>query len=207
MGSRMMHLSIAAQLLSRLPHMDECLLLGGIAPDANQYIGIPKGATHYYDRTETGLIYVNAERFYAEHRQWMKEPFLIGYYSHLLSDQIWLDDFYYRKIKWLPPARKKEAQQRNYRDFGRLNGRLAEAYGLAYRYLEPPEGGFGELTAEALQRLQLELRDDFIADPAKRNEELELHTFEEVKAYVDRCVAFCLQALREKGVVPECEPH
>lgn len=127
MGSRIMHAIIAYQIAQQLELKEqEAFVLGGVAPDAP----LQKDASHFYD----GLVADYSRRidykgFLQKYNQYSNQAFVLGYYTHLLADDIWLTGFY---LPWL--RNRMEANNDIYvlyhRDFQLLNGKLLAHYGI-----------------------------------------------------------------------------
>lgn len=91
------HMRIAENLLKRGFNLDEKgFLVGNLGPDCNQAnedwseFEPPKRVTHWFNENNE----IDAEKFYntyitLEYENKEEESFLIGYYSHLLSDIEW----------------------------------------------------------------------------------------------------------------------
>src|SRR5690625_6661996 len=128
MGSRIMHLIISNEVARQLPIANkQAFLLGGIAPDAvltketsNFYVG------HHHDYTRS----IDYETFYEKYRDRKEMDYILGYYTHLITDDIWVQGF---SLPWLKNRLKNDATlfNRYHHDFRLLNGRLLSYYGLS----------------------------------------------------------------------------
>ncbi|WP_097149538.1 zinc dependent phospholipase C family protein [Ureibacillus acetophenoni] len=127
MGSRIMHLIIANRIADRLSIENRTeFLLGGIAPDAVS----PKDDSHFY----TGDVQefnrsIDYQGFFHKYRSHIENQYILGYYSHLIADDIWLKGFY---LPWLRNRMEtnKEIFQQYHNDFRLLNGKLLDYYGF-----------------------------------------------------------------------------
>ena len=96
MGSRVMHLVIANRIAENLSIEDRTpFLLGGIAPDAVA----PKDLSHFF----TGDVQdysrsIDYKGFLDKYRSQAENHYLLGYFTHLIADDIWLKGFY---LPWL----------------------------------------------------------------------------------------------------------
>lgn len=196
MGSRMMHYCISTRVCERLGGgQDGPFTLGNLAPDVHKYMNEPKEASHFIRQDETGRKYCDLEGFYTKYLAGQRSSFHLGYYCHLLSDNIWLEEIYNQKIKWLEQPLKVEAQQKYYRDFRRLNTLLADYYRLEAPVVEVAPVSFDEVDYRFLPQLLQDLGKDFTRDRHAELGPLELLEWDEIvsclEKSVDRCVLAC----------------
>lgn len=185
MGSHLMHLVIGLDVLPHLPGVDrEAFLLGNLAPDASTQ----KADTHYYTGRHDDLSRrLDLEAYWAESTG-ENPSYRLGYYCHLVADEIWLQGFY---KAWLKQAilQDDSVQAAYYRDFDTYNARLSHRLGLfdfesLGRHVE------GDM-ATLLQKIE---RD------ATKTEEGTYHVLSpfQLDAYVDTCVLRCFEMTRAK---------
>lgn len=196
MGSRVMHYCIQSMLSERLDINDPQFLLGGIAPDANKPLGVPKSESHFLRTDEGGIVSSDYEAFKHKYMSEHRHPFYLGYYFHLISDWVWGEDIYDPKIKRLPQPDKKRAQESYYRDFWRLNGKLIDHYGLALQPMVAQPVVIDEIDYRMLPALMDDLAADFERKDEAKEQQLELLTFEEVIAALEKSVDVCLAHVR-----------
>jgi len=192
MGSRVMHYCISTLLARELGIDDDQFLLGGIAPDVHKYMNAPKKESHFIilqTESEFACDYLGFRRKYEHH---MKDPFFLGYFYHLISDDIWVKEIYYKKIKRLPQPEKKEAQGKYYRDFWRLNGKLIDHYALTLKPLDAEAVRIDEIDYTFLPELIEDLRSDFALKDEAKEQTLEILDFNEVVEVLERSVKACL---------------
>ncbi|UVI28021.1 hypothetical protein [Paenibacillus spongiae] len=196
MGSRIMHYAITAILADRLKIADSLFLLGGIAPDVHKHMNEAKEKSHFLKCDSEGIGYADYGSFYdkylRESGSGSASVFHLGYFFHLISDDIWLKDIYYKKIKWLPQPEKKEAQAQCYRDFRRLNGKLIDHYRLQLRTLDVQPVAIDEIHYTFLPGLIQDLTDDFDRMDIHKHEDLELLQWEEVIDCIEHSAAASL---------------
>lgn len=191
MGSRMMHYCISAVLMKQMKIEDSQFLLGGLAPDVYESSTGKKEHSHFTKKDSNGISYIDYRGFYEKYLTAGKPPFHLGYYCHLITDDIWLKDIYYKKIKWLPADQKVEAKQRYYRDFWRLNGRLRDHYAVELVPLQACRQDIGEIDSSLLELLIGELERDFAMADSVKDQELEVLDFPEVIATLEKTIAIC----------------
>ncbi|WP_211746622.1 hypothetical protein [Paenibacillus sp. Marseille-Q4541] len=196
MGSRMMHYCISSLISRHLKVAENEFLLGGIAPDVHKNMNEPKKSSHFIRENEAGISFVDDQAFYHKYLTHQYTDFHLGYYCHLISDEIWLQEVYMKKIKWLPPEKKKEAQHQSYRDFLRLNGKIADYYDLQPREFQIEPVHVDEIDYRYLPELIRDLHRDFEKMDETKGEALELLDFDEVVAILNDSVQACLHEVR-----------
>ncbi|MCA1039387.1 zinc dependent phospholipase C family protein [Bacillus infantis] len=126
MGSRIMHLLAADMAAEKLKIRDKAsFLLGGIAPDAVS----PKVLSHFYTgNAEDFSRSIDYEAFLEKYRHTSNHAYILGYYAHLIADDLWLKGFY---LPWLRNRLEKDEGilKLYHGDFGLLNGKLLAVYG------------------------------------------------------------------------------
>lgn len=193
MGSRVMHYAISS-ILNETAHIrDAQLLIGGIAPDVHKHMKVPKARSHFAKVDEAGNIQTDYDAFGSKYFRTSIQPFHLGYYYHLISDQIWMSSIYNPRIKWLPQPEKKLAQEAYYRDFWRLNGKLIDHYKLRLVPLSPKHVEIDEIDSRFLPDIINDLENDFALKDDWKHEPLELLDWEEVIAVLNHTVQFCLK--------------
>ncbi|MCR8644447.1 hydrolase [Paenibacillus sp. N1-5-1-14] len=125
MGSRMMHLIIVNQIADRLSmHEKGAFLLGGVAPDAVS----TKEESHFFAGSHVDYTrYVDYEGFLSKYSSYKHTKYILGYYTHLIADDLWLKGFY---MPWLKNRLEQDSDllKRYHHDFTLLNGKLLNYY-------------------------------------------------------------------------------
>ncbi|MCR2806914.1 hypothetical protein [Paenibacillus soyae] len=196
MGSRIMHYCITSKINARLKLDEAPFLLGGLAPDLNKYMNQQKSISHFAKYDANGVIYTDYNAFFDKYLINRQSPFHIGYYFHLISDEVWLRDIYFKKIKYLPTEEKKEAQQKYYRDFWRLNGKLIDHYSIALKQFLVEPVDIDEVDYSYLPELIHDLSRDFERMNEAKEEQLELLDFDEVIQVLEKSIQTCLEDSR-----------
>lgn len=198
MGSRVMHYCISSLLAKELHIDDPQFILGSIAPDVHKHMNAPKAVSHFIRKNSDGKLFVDYWAFKEKYKKHMDEPFYSGYFYHLISDVVWVDGIYDKKIKHLPQPDKKEAQLAYYRDFWRLNGKLIDYYSLRFEPLEAMTVHIDEIDWLCLPKLVEDLKADFDRKDEAKEEVLEILNFDEViyilESTVRECAAISLKA-------------
>lgn len=127
MGSRIMHLIIAHKIAEKLSLEDKSpFLIGGIAPDAVS----TKDASHFFaGDLKDYSRHVDYMAFYEKYKSEAENLYVLGYFTHLIADDIWLQGFY---LPWLKNRMEADHElfKRYHNDFQLLNGKLLEHYEL-----------------------------------------------------------------------------
>lgn len=196
MGSRLMHYCISTILKQELEISDNQFILGSLAPDVHKSSSKLKETSHFMRKDNCGIGYVDYQFFYNKYLTKNITPFHLGYYFHLISDDIWLKEIYYKKIKWLPQNIKIEAKRRYYRDFWRLNCKLIDYYSLELIDLKEEPIDIDEIDYILIRELVMELEMDFNMADSVKDEALEILEFTEVIQVIETTVARCIENFR-----------
>ena len=183
MGSHLMHLVIANEMLLELSEIDEvAFLLGSLAPDATT----DKESSHYYAGRHDDLSRrLDLSQYWIDSKE-EDFSFRLGYYAHLVADEIWLQGFY---KSWLKEVitRDPSKQAAYYADFDAYNARLSRRLGeFDFKQLK------GHLDFDEL--IEKVERDAAMTKEGTYTMFLP-HQFD---GYVDTCVRRCLEMVRRK---------
>ncbi|SES01249.1 hypothetical protein SAMN04487944_11513 [Gracilibacillus ureilyticus] len=214
MGSRIMHLIVGMRVADSLAIEKKApFLLGNIAPDA-VFSPEDKTASHFYaGEIKDFTRYIDHEGFLKKYRTEAinKNQYVLGYYSHLITDNIWLKGF---NLPWL--RNRMEADEALYQlyhqDFRLLNGKLLEYYlftdELRKTLSDSPEIiDLDEVkSADVVQFLPYVLG-DMEYDPKNLDEELKVFTFNQIVGYIETAVEVTLWKMEEllSGKVTGCK--
>lgn len=200
MGSRIMHAIIASKLADCLSISDiKSFLLGGIAPDSVT----PKDISHFYKGdVEDYTREIDYEGFLHKYHLHAKNDYILGYYSHLIADDLWLKGFY---LPWLKNRMEvnPEILQLYHNDFRLLNGKLLDYYCLNSRLKEELSSpSISTIVLEEVTRKDVEnfipdvLRDmDYTQDVIK--ERLKVFTFDQIVGYIETSVDKALYHIKQ----------
>ena len=189
MGSRMMHVVIASGIADyyTLKNKD-AFLLGALAPDAVS----PKESSHFYTGEEIDcsrcIDYAGFLDKYKEHRQ---SPYILGYYSHLIADDLWLKGFY---LPWLRNRMMKDHSllEAYHEDFRVLNGKLLNYYGLDnllnHELSMAGAMDLEEVKAEDLKTFLPSLAEDMAVHREQPELPLQVFTFQQILGYMETAV-------------------
>ncbi|ATP39517.1 hydrolase [Solibacillus sp. R5-41] len=200
MGSRIMHLIIANKIAKSIAIQDRTsFLLGGIAADAASNKDLSHfftGSAHDYSRS------VDYNSFLHKYRLQAENDFVLGYFTHLIADDIWLKGFY---LPWLKNRMESNEEMINlyHNDFRLLNGKLLEYYGYTEELQELLEG---PATIVELEEVKLEdfkkfipyVIEDMNCNESEINEKLKVFTFDQIVGYVETSVEMGLFWINQK---------
>ncbi len=142
MASRMIHLAVAGALAAELDIKDtDRFYFGHMLPDmimGDYDIRLPlKQQTHFYTLLESGRKTYDFLAFYSDYKDKLSDMLYLGYYFHLIEDDIFRQYLYYR-VGLLKRRGERELLDELYRDYHRLNPYLVKKYSLTLPTV--PEG-------------------------------------------------------------------
>ena len=102
MPSWSIHLLVARRVCDKLKLEKDSFYFGNLIPDVDCNSRINRKQTHYYD---TNLYFdfcnrarkIDIDRFLKDYKESIKNPLILGYYSHLLCDNFYNEYFYSKK--------------------------------------------------------------------------------------------------------------
>jgi hypothetical protein len=190
MGSRIMHVVIANRIAECLPIEDRTqFLLGSIAPDAVS----SKDLSHFFKgEVQDYSRYIDYKGFLHKYSSQVESHYILGYFTHLIADDIWLKGF---NLSWL--RNRMEANKELYKiyhnDFRLLNGRLLEYYGFTddlrkmLRYI-PTIFDLQEVKSKDVEEFIPYVLGDMEYDKEVINEKLNVFTFDQIVGYIETSV-------------------
>lgn len=202
MGSRLMHLIIAEQVAEKIELSNRPrFLLGGIAPDA--VLGREqKTKSHYYEGSvDDGTRRVNYRRFIEKYGERMQDEFTLGYLVHLVADNVWMTDIYFKKDMKKRIDADPSVLEKWHADFRKLNGMLIDQFGCAglaaqLAAAKLPDAFLEEIKISDLDVFIKETLGDFQSSQRFSNSDLEIYSVEEITGYIksaaDQAVHVCL---------------
>ncbi|MFE7060843.1 zinc dependent phospholipase C family protein [Sutcliffiella sp. NPDC057660] len=190
-----MHLIIANRIAEKFSVTNKsAFLLGGIAPDAVS----PKDLSHFF----TGDVQdysrmIDYSGFLEKYRSSRQLDYILGYYTHLIADDLWLKGFY------LPWLKNRMEQDRNilalyHEDFRLLNAKLLDYYGLDREVLEEMEHSSAmvdleEVTTKDVLDFLPFVKGDMQYPTEDLKAPLKVFTLEQIVGYVETSV--------DKGII------
>ncbi|WP_409342639.1 zinc dependent phospholipase C family protein [Paenibacillus sp. MBLB4367] len=190
MGSRIMHVIIANRIAECLSIEDRTpFLLGSIAPDAVS----PKDASHFFigDVRDYSRS-IDYKGFLYKYSSQEESHYILGYFTHLIADHIWLKGFY---LPWLRNRMEvnKEVLHLYHNDFRVLNGKLLEYYGFKDELRKtlcyiPTIFDLHEVKSKDVEAFIPYVLGDMEYDKEVINEKLSIFTFDQIVGYMETAV-------------------
>ncbi|MGG0667021.1 hydrolase [Lederbergia citrisecunda] len=191
MGSRIMHAIIAHKIADKLSIEDKVpFLIGGVAPDAVS----SKDTSHFFaGDLQDYSRYVDYMAFWEKYLDAAENLFVLGYFTHLIADDIWLKGFY---LPWLKNRMEADNElfKRYHNDFQLLNGKLLEYYGIKDELKNslfhiPTVPDLEEVAYKEVMGFLPSVIGDMDYDKDYvLNEELHVFTFEQIIGYIETSV-------------------
>ena len=198
MGSRIMHLVIANRIAEQLSIEDKTtFLLGGIAPDAVS----PKDLSHFFKGEEQDYSRsIDYKGFLDKYSSLAESHYILGYFTHLIADDIWLKGFY---LPWLKNRMEvdKEILNLYHNDFRLLNGKLLDYYGFKDEFKEmlcdtPAILNLQEVKSKDVEEFIPYVVGDMEYGKEVINEKLHVFTFNQIIGYIETSVDKGLMSIK-----------
>ena len=193
LGSRIMHSIIGEKIAQSLSIEDKAsFLLGSIAPDA-VFSHDEKNLSHFFiGDVQDYSRCVDYKGFLHKYGSHIDHPYILGYFAHLIADDIWLRGFY---LSWL--KNRMDADEDLYKlyhnDFRLLNGKLLEHYGLTDELRDsfshiPAIIDLDEVTTKEVEEFVPYVLGDMEYDEEILDEALNVFTFNQMVGYIETSV-------------------
>lgn len=185
-----MHLIIANKIADHFSIENKTsFLLGGVAPDAVA----PKDKSHFFlgDVNDYSRS-IDFEHFLEKYYSIKHSYYILGYYTHLIADDIWLQGFY---LPWLKNRleNNNEIFTQYHNDFRLLNGKLLDYYGFtnelkAELNISSEIIDLEEVTSEDMKKFIPYVLEDMDYDLQNLKQPLNVFTFDQIVGYVETSV-------------------
>ncbi|MEF3306870.1 zinc dependent phospholipase C family protein [Paenibacillus sp. GYB003] len=203
MGSRIMHLIIANKIAESLSIEDRTpFLLGSIAPDAVS----TKNESHFFkgDLQDYSRC-IDYKGFLHTYSSQVESHYILGYFTHLIADDLWLKGF---NLPWLRNRMEanKELHHLYHNDFRLLNGTLLEYYGFADDLRKrlgyfPAIVDLQEVRSKDVEAFIPYVVADMEYEKKDLNEQLAVFTFDQIVGYIETSVEVGLLNLKQAAVL------
>lgn len=203
MGSRIMHVIIANRIAESLSIEDRTpFLLGSIAPDAVS----TKNESHFFiGEHQDYSRSVDYKGFLHKYSSQAESHYVLGYYTHLIADEIWLKGFY---LSWLRNRMDadKELHSFYHNDFRLLNGKLLEHYGFRNElrktlYYTPTIIDLQEVKSKDVEEFIPYVLGDMDYDKEIVNQKLNVFTIDQIIGYIETSVDMALLNLKHAAIL------
>jgi hypothetical protein len=196
MASRIMHICIGEILCSKF-HLDRNrFLLGNIAPDA--YISREyKSVSHFALNTPNDETkhYLDTRAFLEKYKESIDDDFFLGYYCHLLSDEIFQGSIFNKYVK--PYEREEQGLilSKCYQDLGILNGILIRNYNIENNFSFSDNFQMNEICKNSFKNLFASLLNDFMFEDLVETGSLQVYKYDDIVSFLNEAVDVCTSKL------------
>ncbi len=204
MASSVIHLCVAKKINETLKLDERQFYLGSIAPDISKFIGEAREKTHFITKANSDVPEINL--FLVKYRDYLDDPFVMGYFVHLYTDKLWFSEFIPNKFEdtkirlldgTLLEVDEKQWTEIMYSDYTNLATKLFDYYSpdlsLFYEDFIEPNDIIEELQVDKLP-IFLEKSGKFIME--SKEEKTYLFDIDNIIDFVDECNDKILEFLK-----------
>lgn len=194
MGSRIIHYCVGNEILKRVKLDEHQFILGNLAPDVySPELG--GSLVSHFRIPEEIMEYecVDLERFKSKYEHQITNDFVLGYYCHLITDNLWLKDAY-KKYGHLGLDERNQAVKLVYKDYWVLNTMLIDKFSLnLVSFQTTGHILVEEIDATFLNELVESLGNDF----SKKSDTWELKelNYDEILQFIDAAANECIRGI------------
>ncbi|MCI9585955.1 MAG: hypothetical protein HFH45_04930 [Bacilli bacterium] len=195
MASSVIHICVAKKINESLKFNEKQLYLGSISPDISKFIGEPREKTHFI--TDLNSDMPNISLFLDKYKEYLGDPFVMGYFVHLYTDKLWFGEFMRNKfqdtkIRLLDGTLLEVTEQQwvnlMYSDYTNVATKLFDYYqpdlSLFYDDFEKPNDIIKELAIDKLP-IFMEKAGEFIM--ASKEGKTYIFDIENIINFVEEC--------------------
>lgn len=207
MASIMIHMAVTKKVNEILKMDERGLFLGTIAPDAAKQIGVSKDEGHFIDYEN----HSNIDAFLNKYRNYLNNPFEMGYLIHLITDNLWYKEFFTNyanghKVRLLDGTIEKvtdeEYRDMIYNDYSDLNSQIIDYYNIDLSVFYT-DYDFPKIYIKEIPNMGLKIMTDKIGrigttDGANNEYILEI---EPVVLFIEYAVIYVIDTLKKKGII------
>lgn len=206
MGSLMMHYCIFSELSKSLKVNKNRFLMGMLSTDISHLAKEPKNKSHFMTVDDNGMRFVNYYDFYKKYKLKFNDYYFLGYFCHLISDDIWHNLRPTVEVNILPPEERSVAKVKYLNDLRQLNSVIVNNYKLENNIpnigkLEVDEVmksvEIDEININLLPQILTQASQYFEDNPQILDKPLELFTVDEIKEYINNSVTISLEKLAQ----------
>lgn len=206
MASAIMHICVAKKVNEYLNMDKKMLYLGTIAPDISKQIGESKNKSHFLKDEDIPDV----NMFYNKYKDYLNNPFEMGYYIHLLTDYYWFKEFIPKRIKNIKLKMNNEELKLKpgdigkiiYSDYTNLNINLIDHYDLTlklfYEELEYPRTRINEIPINKLKVIVDQM--GLIVKNSTGNKTIMMEP-DDIYAFLDETAEIIIETIKEERSV------
>lgn len=205
MSSIMIHLAIAKKVKEHFDiRKEKDYYLGAIAPDISRQIGESKEKSHFLINTTDNIP--NITLFIKRYPTFKYNSFNLGYYTHLMTDKLWIEKFIPNLIQdntikllngSILSTNPEEIENMLYSDYTNINRQIIDEYemdlSIFYEEFIPPTTQLNEIPIDQLDILLNKM--GIIIENSKEEKSYTLD-FEAVKAFIDNSSKEIIEELK-----------
>lgn len=205
MASIMIHLAIAKKVKEHFDiRKEKDYYLGAIAPDISRQIGESKEKSHFLINTIDNIP--NITLFIKRYPTFKYNPFNLGYYTHLMTDKLWIEKFIPTLIQdntikllngSIISTNPEEIENMLYSDYTNINRQIIDEYemdlSIFYEEFIPPTTQLNEIPIDQLDILLNKM--GIIIENSKEEKSYTLD-FEAVKAFIENSSKEIIEELK-----------
>jgi len=205
MASIMIHLAIAKKVKEHFDiRKEKDYYLGAIAPDISRQIGESKEKSHFLINTTDNIP--NITLFIKRYPTFKYNSFNLGYYTHLMTDKLWIENFIPTLIQdntikllngSIISTNPEEIENMLYSDYTNINRQIIDEYemdlSIFYEEFIPPTTQLNEIPIDQLDILLNKM--GIIIENSKEEKSYTLD-FEAVKAFIENSSKEIIEELK-----------
>lgn len=205
MSSIMIHLAIAKKVKEHFDiRKEKDYYLGAIAPDISRQIGESKEKSHFLINTTDNIP--NITLFIKRYPTFKYNSFNLGYYTHLMTDKLWIEKFIPTLIQdntikllngSILSTNPEEIENMLYSDYTNINRQIIDEYemdlSIFYEEFIPPTTQLNEIPIDQLDILLNKM--GIIIENSKEEKSYTLD-FEAVKAFIENSSKEIIEELK-----------
>lgn len=135
MASYIMHAAVSQEVAKHFNINPKKFLYGNLLPDSAFESYASKQRTHFridkesYESSQASYYqYYDHEAFLKKYHKHMHNDIYLGYYCHLLTDEIWIQRIYIKYMRDENRSKRLDQQANYYHDYDRLNPIVRKIY-------------------------------------------------------------------------------
>ena len=193
MPSRILHFCITNEILKSIKIYQNAFILGNLSPDSHDGTLSGNFSAHFkISQTEYPVFDLKA--FRDKYMSNGFNEFILGYYCHLITDEIWSKSIYLEYLQCCEEEKNSRAEM-CYKDYFTLNGIILERFNLDKVLLKVPQKvPVEEIRPEKLMQLIDSFYNDFNCDNQYRK--LTILDMKFVLNFIRTATEECLNAIR-----------